>query len=239
MRKRQWLELLIILAVVAVLAWFTTPEREPIATPTPAVLASSTPLASEAPNWTATPWPENVPFPESGPEVLMETDHGNVKIRLFPKHAPLHCRKFTELVKRRFYDKTPIYRVVPGFVVQFGINGRQEYRAFKDSTFKDEPNPLPMTRGTISFAKAGPDTQSTQVFINLGNNQQLTSPATGGFSVFGLVIQGMDQLDKLPAPGDPSMGLDQGRLWSEGDAYLKSQPDRYATIQRIRNLGGR
>ncbi|HEX5048311.1 MAG TPA: peptidylprolyl isomerase, partial [Gammaproteobacteria bacterium] len=75
--------------------------------------------------------------------------------------------------------------------------------------------------GTLAFAKAGPNTNSTQVFINYAENNRLADPQYN-FTVFAKVVSGMDVVDKFAQVGDPSGGLDQNRLWNDGAAYLAS-----------------
>jgi cyclophilin family peptidyl-prolyl cis-trans isomerase len=126
-----------------------------------------------------------------------------------------------DLVTSGFYDDTPISRVVPGFVAQFGVNWRDPHKEWKTREFNDDPSLFALDRGTLAFAKAGPNTNSTQVFINYRENNRLADPRQN-FSAFGKVVEGMDVVDRFLQVGDPSGGLDQGRLWEDGGAYLES-----------------
>jgi len=122
---------------------------------------------------------------------------------------------------------------VPNFVAQFGINWRQPHKAWQNRTFNDDPTLFALERGTLAFAKAGPNTNSTQVFINYEENNRLADPQYN-FTTFGAVIEGMDVVDSFQRVGDPSGGLDQGRLWSNGTAYLESlsvQPTMIITAE--------
>jgi cyclophilin family peptidyl-prolyl cis-trans isomerase len=144
-----------------------------------------------------------------------------VVIEVYAKAAPHAAQRFVELVQGGFYDDTPISRVVPGFVAQFGVNWRAPHKDWQNRTFDDDPSIFSLERGTLAFAKAGPDTNSTQVFINYKENNQLADPRYN-FTVFGKVVSGMDVVDRFVRVGDPSGGLDQERLWNDGEAYLAS-----------------
>jgi peptidyl-prolyl cis-trans isomerase A (cyclophilin A) len=163
--------------------------------------------------------------------VRLETTAGDVTIEVYPEAAPNAAQRFIELVESGFYDDTPISRVVPGFVAQFGVNWREPHKSWKDKNFKDDPTLFALERGTLAFAKAGPDTNSTQVFINYTENNQLADPRYN-FTVFGKVVDGMDVVDRFAQVGDPSDGLDQTRLWNDGEAYLASLPEQPTMIER-------
>src|SRR5690606_29058961 len=95
---------------------------------------------------------------------------------------------------------------------------REPHRAWQSRTFNDDPSLFALERGTLAFAKAGPNSNSTQVFINYAENNRL---AADNFSVFGKVVSGMDVVDSFVRVGDARGGLDQARLWSNGGAYLE------------------
>jgi cyclophilin family peptidyl-prolyl cis-trans isomerase len=166
--------------------------------------------------------------------VRLETDAGDVVIEVYPQAAPNAVRRFVELVTSGFYDDTPISRVVPGFVAQFGINWRDPHKAWDDRPFNDDPSHFQLERGTLAFAKGGrPGTASTQVFINYRENNRLADPSPQlSFWVFGKVVEGMDVVDKFVQVGDPSDGLDQNRLWADGGAYLASLPVKPTMIEK-------
>ena len=156
-------------------------------------------------------------------EILFETTAGDIRIAVYPEAAPNAAQRFVELVESGYYDDTPVSRVVEGFVAQFGVNWRQPHKAQRDQSIADDPRLFAHERGTLAFAKAGPDTASTQVFINLVENNRLADEDPRyRFTVFGNVIEGMDAVDAFVRVGDPSGGLDQNRLWNNGDAYLES-----------------
>jgi homoserine O-acetyltransferase len=165
--------------------------------------------------------------------VRLATTAGDVVIEVYPQAAPNAAKRFLELVASGFYDDTPISRVVPGFVAQFGVNWRDPHKAWKDREFNDDPSLFALERGTLAFAKAGsPNTASTQVFINYRENNRLAEPQPNlSFWVFGKVVEGMDVVDRFVQVGDPSGGLDQGRLWADGGAYLESLPVKPTMIE--------
>jgi peptidyl-prolyl cis-trans isomerase A (cyclophilin A) len=137
-------------------------------------------------------------------------------------------------VKNGYYDGCRFFRVVPGFVVQFGINGEPAIqRNWENATIPDEKVTQSNTRGYVTFAKSSaPNSRTTQVFINFADNSRLNSQ---GFAPFGRVITGMDVVDKLQSAYGQQP--DQGRIQSEGNAYLtKNFPKldyiRKATIEK-------
>jgi homoserine O-acetyltransferase len=168
--------------------------------------------------------------------VRLATTAGDVVIEVYPQAAPNAAKRFLELVASGFYDDTPISRVVPGFVAQFGVNWRDPHKAWKSREFNDDPSLFALERGTLAFAKAGtPNTASTQVFINYRENNRLAEPQPNlSFWVFGKVVEGMDIVDRFVQVGDPSGGLDQNRLWEDGGAYLESLPVKPTMIETAR-----
>jgi cyclophilin family peptidyl-prolyl cis-trans isomerase len=165
---------------------------------------------------------ETVPLLTQKTRIAMQTTAGELLIDVYPEAAPNAAQRFVELVQSGFYDNTPVSRIVPGFVAQFGINWREGHRDWQDRNFNDDPTLFALERGTLAFAKAGPDTNSTQVFINYQQNNQLAVPQYN-FTVFGKVVQGMEIVDSFVQVGEPGGGLDQGRLWVDGEAYLAEQ----------------
>jgi cyclophilin family peptidyl-prolyl cis-trans isomerase len=167
-----------------------------------------------------------VPMLTEVTKVRLATTGGDVVIEVYPQAAPNAAKRFLELVTSGFYDDTPISRVVPGFVAQFGVNWRDPHKAYQNREFIDDPSLFSLERGTLAFAKAGrPNTASTQVFINYRENNRLADPAPNlSFWAFGKVVEGMDVVDAFLQVGDPSGGLDQNRLWNDGGAYLESLP---------------
>jgi cyclophilin family peptidyl-prolyl cis-trans isomerase len=167
-------------------------------------------------------------------KVRLATTAGDVVIEVYPQAGPNAAKRFLELVTTGFFDDTPISRVVPGFVAQFGVNWRAPHNAYKTREFIDDPSWFALERGTLAFAKAGqPNTASTQLFINYADNTRLAAPQPNlSFWAFGKVVEGMDVVDKFVQVGDPSGGLDQGRLWADGGAYLESLPVKPTMITK-------
>ena len=176
-----------------------------------------------------------VPTLTSATRVRFETTGGDVTIEVYPEAAPNAAQRFIELVQSGFFDGTPISRVVPGFVAQFGVNWRETHRDWQNNNFDDDPTLFALERGTLAFAKAGPNTNSTQVFINYAENNRLADPQYN-FTVFGRVVNGMEIVDQFVQVGDPSGGLNQSRLWADGDAYLESLDIKPTMIERAAML---
>ena len=205
----------------------------------PGAPAASAPAASGA---AAAPQQQRLtPLPGKTPPALTQvtkvrlaTTAGDVVIEVYPQAAPNAAKRFVELVTSGFFDETPISRVVPGFVAQFGVNWRDPHKAWKDREFVDDPSLFALERGTLAFAKASaPNTASTQVFINYGDNTRLTEPQPNlSFWAFGKVVEGMDIVDRFVQVGDARMGLDQDRLWADGGNYLESLPVKPTMIQK-------
>ena len=155
------------------------------------------------------------------------TTKGDFVIQVTRAWAPRGADRFYNLVRYHFYDSASFFRVLPNFVVQFGISSRPDLsHVWESANIPDDPVTQSNTRGTVTFATAGPNTRTTQVFINLADNANLDGM---GFSPFGKVTSGMDVVEKLYSgygEGAPQgNGPDQGRLQKEGKAYLaKSFP---------------
>lgn len=157
--------------------------------------------------------------------VKFETTQGDILVEVYPDWAPQGASRFRDLVKAGFYDDVAFFRVLSGFVAQFGINGNPQVQAkWRNASIPDDPVKNSNTRGTLCFATSGPDSRTTQLFINLGNNATLDGR---GFSPFAKVIEGMDVVEKLygaygeGAPNGP--GPDQSRIQQEGNAYLREK----------------
>jgi cyclophilin family peptidyl-prolyl cis-trans isomerase len=171
-----------------------------------------------------------VPALTQATTIRLTTTAGEVVIEVYPAAAPNAAQRFVELTSSGFYDDTPISRVVAGFVAQFGVNWRDPHKTWENRYFRDDPTLFALERGTLAFAKSGADSNSTQVFINYRENNRLADPQYN-FTVFGKVVSGMDVVDKFVQVGDPSGGLDQGRLWADGGAYLESLVVKPTMIQ--------
>jgi peptidyl-prolyl cis-trans isomerase A (cyclophilin A) len=168
-----------------------------------------------------------------------DTSKGVFVIDVHRDFAPLGADRFYNLVKNGFYDDDRFFRVISGFMVQFGINGDPKISApWRDARINDDPVKQSNKRGFISFATSGPNSRTTQVFINFGDNGRLDS---SGFSPFGQVTSGMNVVDSLYSgygEGAPSgRGPNQGQIQFEGNAYLvKAFPNldyvKKATIEQ-------
>jgi peptidyl-prolyl cis-trans isomerase A (cyclophilin A) len=156
-------------------------------------------------------------------QAKFDTSKGTFVVEVHRDWAPRGADRFYNLVKNGFFDNARFFRVIEGFMVQFGINGDPNIAAvWRDADIKDDPVKQSNERGTITFATAGPNTRTTQVFINFGDNAGLDGQ---GFSPFGKVVSGMEVVDSLYGgygEGAPNgNGPDQGRLQSQGNAYLE------------------
>jgi peptidyl-prolyl cis-trans isomerase A (cyclophilin A) len=157
-------------------------------------------------------------------KVRFDTSRGTFVIEVHRDWAPNGADRFYNLVKNGFYDNTRFFRVVSGFMVQFGINGDPRISAqWRNANIPDDSVRQSNQRGYITFATAGPNTRTTQVFINFADNRALDSQ---GFSPFGRVVSGMNVVDALYSgygEGAPQgQGPEQGRIQSQGNAYLMS-----------------
>jgi len=162
--------------------------------------------------------------------VTFKTDvPGDVVINVTRAWAPLGADHFYEMVQSGFYS-TPaaFFRVVPKFVVQFGISGTPATNQKWKANIKDDPVVQSNKAGTITYADAGPNTRTTQLFVNYVDNARLDGM---GFSPFGNVVSGMDVLEKLnnPTPGS-SGGVDQGSYEQQGQEWIKKEYPKINSI---------
>jgi peptidyl-prolyl cis-trans isomerase A (cyclophilin A) len=160
-------------------------------------------------------------------KVKFNTAKGDFVVQVTRAWSPLGADRFYNLVKNRFYDGAAFFRIVPGFVVQFGLSPDPAVsKAWREAKIGDDPVTQSNHRGYLSFATAGPGTRTTQVFINLVDNARLDSM---GFSPFGQVIEGMELIDKLNT--EYGEQPDQGRIEAEGRSYLDKSFPRLDTIK--------
>ncbi|HEX4592817.1 MAG TPA: peptidylprolyl isomerase [Bryobacteraceae bacterium] len=170
-------------------------------------------------------------------KVQFTTTKGNIVIDIHRDWAPLGADRFFNLVKNGFFTDAAFFRVVPNFIVQFGLGANPAVNmVWQKANIHDDPGKESNRRGTLTFATAGPNTRTTQLFINLKDNGPLDSQ---GFTPFGMVTEGMDVVDKIyPGYGERP---DQGRLTSEGKAYVdKNFPmlDRITAAKVLPAEGG-
>jgi len=152
-----------------------------------------------------------------------ETTRGNFTVEVTRSLAPKGADRFYNLVRSGYFKDLAFFRVIPQFMCQFGIHGDPKISAaWRSAQIPDDPVKASNVRGAITFATAGPNARTTQLFINFGDNLALDNM---GFSPFGKVTGGMDVVDKINGEygeGAPQgRGPDQGRVQKEGNAYLK------------------
>jgi peptidyl-prolyl cis-trans isomerase A (cyclophilin A) len=182
---------------------------------------------------------------EQAPEkysVKFVTTKGDFVIEVTRKWAPLGADRFYNLVKNNYFTNAHFFRVIPNFIVQFGMNADPKInRVWERANIPDDKVTQSNVLGTIVFATAGKNTRTTQLFINLGDNSESLNPQ--GFAPFGKVTQGLNIVQKLyggygdsPSMGTGGKGPEQGRISAEGKPYLdKNFPQldsiKYAVIQ--------
>ena len=149
-------------------------------------------------------------------KVNFDTSLGVFVVEVHRDWAPLAADRFYNLVKNGFFDGARFFRVVPNFMVQFGINGDPDIqRNWANANLKDDPAGVKSNvRGTITFANRGPNTRTTQVFINYRNNANLDKT----FMPFGEVTSGMAAVDKINA--EYREEPEQGQIQANGNRYL-------------------
>ncbi len=166
--------------------------------------------------------------------VTLDTSKGPVVIDVTRAWSPAGADRFYKLVKDGFYDGARFFRIVPGFVVQFGIPGNPDFGRKWNTTIKDDPVQQSNTRGYVSFAKLQtPDSRTTQVFFNLGDNARLDAM---GFAPFGLVSTGMEIVDQFNS--EYGEQPDQKQAEREGNGYLQKEfPNldyiRHARVEKL------
>jgi peptidyl-prolyl cis-trans isomerase A (cyclophilin A) len=150
-----------------------------------------------------------------------DTSKGTFVIEAHREWAPIAADRFYNLVKNGFYDGTRFFRVRPGFMAQFGLNGNPEIQsAWQRAFLRDEPVTLKNVRGFVTFTTEGrPQSRFTQIFINFGDNSRLDADV---FAPFGEVVTGMEVVDKLYSPPDEAQP-DQRRILREGNEYLQKE----------------
>jgi peptidyl-prolyl cis-trans isomerase A (cyclophilin A) len=162
-------------------------------------------------------------------KVKFETSKGDFVAEIHREWAPIGVDRFHELVKAKFFNDVRFFRIVPNFIVQFGISGDPEVaRKWKAMNIQDDPVRQSNERGTLTYATAGPGTRTTQLFINLAHNAPLDRQ---GFSPFGKVVDGMDVVERLYSGYGESP--DQGQIEAEGNAYLKSKFEKLDYVKTV------
>ena len=174
--------------------------------------------------------------------VRLTTSAGEVVLLVHRDWAPLGVDRFYNLVKNGFYDDVRVYRVLDGFMAQFGLNGDPRVNmAWKSRVIVDDPVAHTNARGTVSFAKGSVHTRTTEVFINYRDNASLDER---GFAPIAEVVEGMDVVDAFykeygdgPPRGD---GPYQAQAQAQGNAYLDASFPELTRIERavIEPAGG-
>jgi peptidyl-prolyl cis-trans isomerase A (cyclophilin A) len=148
--------------------------------------------------------------------VVLETTKGNIVLEVHADWSPLGAARFLELVNAKFYDGAPFFRVIPGFMMQTGLAADPgKNKEWGEKRIADDPMVpgISNTSGMVSFAMAGPNTRTTQFFINFGDNSRLDAD---NFSPFAKVLEGQDIVDSIYVTGEDSGGARQGMLQQPG-----------------------
>lgn len=174
---------------------------------------------------------EDAPF-----DVKVEVELGgsapnlqSFNVRLHPEWAPIGVQQFMSLAEKGWFDDSSIFRVVPGFIAQFGLPAKPQPRL---GNIKDDPVKAGNKRGRLVFATAGPNTRTSQLFINFKDNAFLDGQ---GFAAFGEVLDnGMEVVDKFYAGYGEKP--DQGAITNKGNAYLDEKFPMLSRIKKITRL---
>ena len=158
-------------------------------------------------------------------KVKFETSKGDVVLKITRDWAPKGADRVFSLAKNGFFDECRFYRVLPKFVAQFGIHGDPAVSAkWREARLDDDPVKEKNTRGRVTFAKSGPNTRTTNLFISLKDNTSLDSQ---GFAPIGEIIEGIDVVDQLHSgygDGAPKgRGPSQKKIYEEGNAWLQKE----------------
>jgi peptidyl-prolyl cis-trans isomerase A (cyclophilin A) len=171
--------------------------------------------------------------------VHVETSAGDFVVEVHRDWAPIGAARFEELVRKKYFDDSRFFRVVEGRWAQFGIAGKAAVaKKWRAKTIPDDVLRESNTRGMVAFANTGPNTRSTEVFINLGDNSQ-RNDKEAGFAPFGKVVEGMEVVEKLYSGyGEKSGGGmragKQDRMFEEGNAWLDREFPRVDKLIRAR-----
>ena len=164
--------------------------------------------------------------------VSFATTKGPFVVTVHRAWSPRGADRFYNLVQAHFFDGVTFFRVVKGFVAQFGISPDPAVsKVWHAAVIKDDPVKTSNTPGTITFADAGPDTRTTQLFLNLGNNAGLDGQ---GFSPFGIVTSGMAVVNKLYGGYGEAPSSQQQQIEMQGNAYLRKAFPKLDSIRTAR-----
>lgn len=152
-------------------------------------------------------------------QAAFDTSKGRFVVEVHREWAPIGADRFYNLVKNGFFDDVRFFRVIAGQLAQFGMHGDPAVQdAWRDAVVRDDPVMHGNTRGTVSFASRGPNTRTTQLFVNLRDNRAYDRL---GFAPFGEVVSGMDVVDSLYAGYEERP--EQGLIDEEGNTYLQRE----------------
>lgn len=203
---------------------------EPSPSKRPAGDQTESPSASEPSPKLLSPKDANETAPSTF-KVRFSTTKGDFVVEAHRDWSPNGVDRFYNLVKIGFFSDVAFFRAVEGFMVQFGIHGTPEVaKAWQNANIQDEPVKEGNKRARITFAKTGlPNTRSTQMFINYGDNSRLDKM---GFSAFGEVVEGMDVVDSLNKEYGEKPSAGQGEITRRGNAWLR---ERYPNLDYIKS----
>ena len=166
---------------------------------------------------------------EAAPAVFkarIQTSKGDFVIEAHRDWAPIGVDRFYNLVRAGFFDDSRFYRIRAGFITQFGLPGNPQItRVWKDRAMPDDPVQQSNKRGFVAYAMTGPDTRTTQLYINMADNSRLDA---GGFAPIGRVVEGMAVVDSLYSgydedAGGGMRGGKQGKILQYGNAHLDKE----------------
>lgn len=161
-----------------------------------------------------------------------DSSTGTLVLELMEDWAPIGVKHFQELMEASFYDEVRFFRVVPNFVAQFGISGDPEVqRIWRKKKLTDDPVKNPNERGTITYATSGKDTRTTQLFINLKDNNHLDDE---GFAPFARIVSGLELIDQIQDMYREKP--EQGQIQQRGNAYLQESFPELSFIRKARIL---
>jgi peptidyl-prolyl cis-trans isomerase A (cyclophilin A) len=170
-------------------------------------------------------------------QVKFDTTRSEFTVTVTRAWSPLGADRFYNLVKHHYFDNARFFRVLPNFVVQFGLSANPAVNAaWEKATIKDDPRSQSNKRGTLVFATAGPNTRTTQLFINLKDNG--SSLDSQGFTPFGQVDgDGMKVVEMLYDQYGESAGMDQENITKGGEKYIATKWPKLDTIKSATLVG--
>ena len=179
-----------------------------------------------------TPASERTARASSSFRVRFECSNGAFVVECFPEWAPKGAARFREAVEQGIYDDTRFFRVVPEFIVQFGIPGDPAVaEKWRNDRIEDDPVTESNVEGSLCFATSGPNSRTTQLFINLADNADLDQR---GFTPVGRVVEGMGVVEAIT--DKYGQAPDQGEIQTRGNAYLNAEFPDMDYIKKARIL---